>query len=172
MKILSFDNDVNNKIKRDPAQDNLFDLFQKNIVNNRNISLEIYIVPREFEMRLDRISDYIYGSSNYMEELMVLNDIICPYSVKEGQYIYFCQIDSLQKLYATDDLQNLKEVARQNLITSSQPDREKQYQYLGVQSVSNGNNNDQNLPPTVKPGNLKQIKVSEDNRVEIINSFQ
>ena len=168
MKILSFDNNANNRIKRDPSQDNLFDLFQKNIVNTKNISLEIYIVPREFEMRLDRISYFIYGSSNYVEELMVLNDIISPYSVKEGQYIYFSQVDSLPKLYTIDDLQSQKEAARQNLINSSQPNREKQ----NPPYSTTNNSNDQNLPPTVKPSNLKQIKISKDNRVEIINSFQ
>jgi len=166
MKILSFDNDTNNRIKRDISQDNLFDLFQKNIVNITNVSLQIYIVPREFEMRLDRISDFIYGSPNYIEELMVLNDIINPYSVKEGQYIYFCQVDSLQKLYTVDELQNLKETARQNLINSGQPNRNKETpNYLAVGT-------DQNLPPTVKPSNLKQIKVNKDNLVQIINTFQ
>jgi len=162
MEILSFDNTANNKIKRDPNQDNLFDLFQKNVVNNsKNMTLQIYIVPREFEMRLDRISDYIYGSSSYIEELMVLNDIISPYSVKEGQYIYFCQVDNLQKLYTIDDLQNLKNVARQNLIKSNQN-----------QNNLNFGTSDQNLPPTVKPSNLQQVKVTKDNKIQIINSFQ
>jgi hypothetical protein len=161
MEILSFDNTANNRIKRDPNQDNLFNLFQKNIVNNsKNMTLEIYIVPREFEMRLDRVSDYIYGSSSYMEELMVLNDIISPYSVKEGQYIYFCQVDNLQKLYTIDDLQNLKSVARQNLIKSNQNN-------LNLYGTS-----DQNLPHTVKPSNLQQVKVTKDNKIQIINSFQ
>ena len=162
MEILSFDNTANNRIKRDPNQDNLFNLFQKNVVNNsKNMTLEIYIVPREFEMRLDRISDYIYGSSSYMEELMVLNNIICPYSVKEGQYIYFCQVDALQKLYMIDDLQNLKETARQNLIKSNQNQNNLTF---GI--------SDQNLSPTVKPSNLQQVKVTKDNKIQIINSFQ
>ncbi len=162
MEILSFDNGTNNRIKRDPNQDNLFDLFQKNVVNNsKNMTLQIYIVPREFEMRLDRISDYIYGSSSYMEELMVLNDIINPYSVKAEQYIYFCQVDDLQKLYTIDNLQNLKEVARQNLIKSNQN-----------QNNLNFGTSDQNLPPTVKPSNLQQVKVTKDNKIQIINSFQ
>lgn len=163
MEILSFDNTANNRIKRDPNQDNLFDLFQKNVVNNsKNMILEIYIVPREFEMRLDRVSDYIYGSSSYMEELMVLNDIINPYSIKEGQYIYFCQVNDLQKLYTIDNLQNLKETARQNLIKSN-----KNQNNINLYGTS-----DQNLPPTVKPSNLQQVKVTKDNKIQIINSFQ
>ena len=65
MKIFSFDTD--NQLKRDPMQDNLFNLFQKNIMNITGIPLNIYIVPREYEMRLDRISEHIYGTTDYVE---------------------------------------------------------------------------------------------------------
>ena len=157
MKILSFDNSDNNRIKRDPSQGNLFDLFQKNIVNTKNISLEIYIVPREFEMRLDRISYYIYGSSNYVEELMVLNDIINPYSIQEGQYIYFCDVDNLNLLYTTDDMMT-NDVLRQQIINSS--------------SQQNTNNPNNNLPITIKPSNLQQLKVDSNNGVTIMNSYE
>ena len=125
--------------------------------------LNYYIVPKEFEMRMDRISNFIYGSPNYVEELMVLNDIINPYSVQEGQYIYYCDQINLQYLYTTDELINTtnNNATRQDLISSSQPNR-------GKQNLSN----DQNLPPTIKPSNLNQITVGNDNSVQIINSFE
>ena len=157
MKIYSFDSDSTNRIKRDSKQANLFNLFEKNIRYINGIPLNIYIVPREYEMRLDRISDHIYGSTDFVEELMVLNDIISPYSVKEGQYIYFCQYDNLSKLYTTDEMANDTEENRQKLIQSSQ---------------SNKNLTNKNLPLTIKPSNLEQIKVSSDNRVQIINTFE
>ena len=161
MKIISFDGDVTNKIRRDSNQDNLFDLFQKNVVKNRKIPTTPYIIPREFEMRLDKVSNYIYGSSEYVEELMVLNDIINPYSIKEGQIIYYCKENILPNLYTEDNLSEKKEIQRQKIINSAQPNRNKKKL-----------DKDQNLPPNVKPSNLKQIKVSKDNRVQIINSFQ
>ena len=162
MNILSFDDSTSNLIKRDPNQGNLFNLFQKNIMTI-NMPLNYYIVPKEFEMRMDRISNFIYGSPNYVEELMVLNDIINPYSVQEGQYIYYCDQINLQYLYTTDELINTtnNNATRQDLISSSQPNR-------GKQNLSN----DQNLPPTIKPSNLNQITVGNDNSVQIINSFE
>ena len=42
-------------------------------------------------------------TDNYVEELMVLNDIINPYSIKEGQHIYFCNVNLLANLYTKDD---------------------------------------------------------------------
>ena len=119
MQIFSFD--TNNAIKRDPEQGDLFNLFQKNIINTSNMggTLKYYIIPREYEMRLDRISEHLYGTTSYVEELMVINNIINPYSVKEGQYIYFYNIDTLQNMYTKDDLTNENEIKRQELISSS-----------------------------------------------------
>mgnify|MGYP005850636023 CR=1 FL=1 len=159
MEITSFDsNDNNNKIKRDTKPDNLFDLFQKNIIYVNSIPLNLYIVPREFEMRLDRISYYIYGSTEYVEELMVINDIISPYSVKQGQYIFFCNINDIGRLYTSDKLMTELQNKKKELINSTKP------------SKNMRSNN--NLPPTIKSNNLKQIKVTKDNKVKIINKFE
>jgi hypothetical protein len=111
-------------------------------------------------MRLDKISNHIYGTPDYVEELMVLNDIINPYSVKEGQFIYFCSVDDLSKLQTTDEMLTSKETQRQNIINSSQPNRDKN-KIVG----------DTNLPPNIKPANLEQINV-KNNTVQILNSFQ
>lgn len=161
MKILSFD-DKYNKIKRSEKQDGLFDIFQKNIVNDNSSSLKIYIVPREYEMRLDRISEHIYGSPDYVEELMVLNDIINPYSVKEGQYIYFCQLNNIQKMYTKDEISNSTNKNRESIIASSQPNRDKM----------NTLSDNANLPVTVKPNGLEQVKLTKDNKIKIINTFE
>ena len=161
MKILSFDDNGNNLIKRDSNQNNLFDIFQKNIVNTLYIQKRIYIVPNEYEMRLDAISNHIYGSSDYVEELMILNDLINPYSVKEGQYIYYCQYSDLSKLYITDDIPTQQDKARQALINSIQTNRNKK-------NLSN----DENLPLTIKPTSINQISVTNDNKIKIINTFE
>jgi len=158
MKITSFDSNINNRISRDYKQDNLFDLFQKNIIYVNNIALGLYIVPREFEMRLDRISLYIYGTSDYVEELMVLNDIISPYSVKQNQYIFYCSKENLSQLYVTDKMRSELNKSKQQLIDSSNTNKRKQTSGF--------------LPPTVKPDNLDQITVTKDNKVKIINKFE
>lgn len=156
MKVTSFDNNTN-KIIRDPKQDNLFDLFQKNLVYNKNTLFKLYIVPREFEMRLDRISNFLYNSTDYVEELMILNDIISPYSVKEGQYIFYCDIDNLKTLYVTDSMRADINDSKQKLINSQQ---------------KNKNEVDKNLSQTIKPSNLEQIRISKDNRIQILNTFE
>jgi hypothetical protein len=159
MKITSFDGKPNVRIKRDPKQGDLFNLFQKNLKLNDNIILiNSYVVPREFEMRLDKISNFLYGSPDYVEELMIMNNLTNPYSVIEGQYIYYCNYESLELFYTTDS--DLLTTERTNLIASSQTNNK------------NKSTNDKNLPVTVKPSNLNQITITKDNKVKIINSFE
>lgn len=153
MKIYSFDK---YKLDREPVTQ-LFDLFRKNIVNTYGIKLSYYIVPREYEMRLDRISEFLYGSSEYVEELMVLNNIMNPYSVKQGQYIYHCDLSDLAKLYTKDNLAD-NEKTKKSIESTKNKKTSSRY--------------NENLPLTVKPGNLEQIKVSDDFTIQIINSFE
>jgi hypothetical protein len=160
MKILSFDTTLYSKLEREEIT-GLFNLFKKNIVNTYDItSLKYYIVPREYEMRLDRISEFLYGSPNYVEELMVLNNILNPYSIKQGQYIYFCDLNEISKLYTKDELSDEKEKNRNKLLSSNRKDKK----------ISENDN--KNLPLTIKPSNLEQIKVSDDFTVQIINKFE
>lgn len=160
MKILSFDTTLYSKLEREEIT-GLFNLFKKNIVNTYDItSLKYYIVPREYEMRLDRISEFLYGSPNYVEELMVLNNILNPYSIKQGQYIYFCDLNEISKLYTKDELSDEKEKNRNKLLSSNRKDKK----------ISENDN--KNLPLTIKPSNLEQIKVGDDFTVQIINKFE
>lgn len=158
MKITSFDGKPNMKIKRDSKQGDLFNLFQKNLKLDNNIILNYYIIPREFEMRLDKVSNFLYGSPDYVEELMIMNNLINPYSILEGQYLYYCNFDRLSQFYTTDP--DITSSTRDKLISSSQTNNK-------VKPT-----NDKNLPLTVKPSNLNQITITKDNKVKIINSFE
>jgi len=144
-------------LKRDEKQDKLYNIFQTTVVNNNNIELFEYVVKREDEMRIDKVSTNIYNSNQYTEELMVLNNIIDPWSIKEGDIIYFCTLDDIQKLYSDDDdyyvdIEKLLDKS-QNKSTKIDPSRKI-------------------LNPVIKPKNLKQINVNKNNhKIQIINSF-
>ena len=65
MKSFTFD-----IIKREITQDFLYNLFQKSIVDQQATRMEDIVQDGE-ECRLDLISKRIYGSSNYVEQLMI-----------------------------------------------------------------------------------------------------
>ena len=117
-----------------------------------------YTVKREEEMRIDKISSKIYQSDQYTEELMTLNNIIDPWSIKEGDTIMFCKLSDITILYSEDD-DYYKDIEK--LVDSSQGKNTKL-------DPSRRNN----LNPVVKPKNLKQISVDKNNHIiKIINSF-
>ena len=157
MKIKSFDGDKNEVIKRDVNQNNLYNVFEKNMALVNGLIYIPYVVPREFEMRLDRISNHVYGSPNYVEELMIINDLISPYSIKEGQTIYICPLDQLGYIKTNDKLVNYNKTQKDNLIKSSQ---------------TNSKNENKAVPVNIMPDNLRQININKDFKIQIINSFE
>ena len=58
-------------------------------------------------MRLDLVSIDIFGSDSYVEELMHMNNIIDPYSIKNGDIIYYPvkkdKIEVIQKPYKKEE---------------------------------------------------------------------
>ena len=152
MKIYSFD------ISPIKLKDKLFNIFQKNIEYNNTIQLYKYIVPKEYEMRLDLISKRIYGSPDYIEELMLINNIINPYSIRENQDIYYCSKDKIGSLYTTDNLLDTDEL-REKIIQAEQPSKNRK--------------KTEKIPTTLKPKNIKQVTIDTKNRkVKIMNSFK
>jgi len=84
MKIYSLEN-----IKRLKDNWNLYDIFYPMLKDNDQVPLLKYIVKENREMRLDLICMDIYGNTNFIDELMHINSIIDPYSVKKDDIIYY-----------------------------------------------------------------------------------
>lgn len=124
MRIYSLEN-----TKKDKKQNNLYDLIYPLLsYNNNPDDINEYIVKDDKEMRLDLICYEIYGTIIYMDELMHLNGIIDPYSVKSGDIIKWAPIDQLKRYresYKDDETlrKNLKQVDDNNRkLTTSSPD--------------------------------------------------
>lgn len=91
MKYYTLDN-----TKRDIKQNNLYDLIYPLLTYKRKPkTINTYVVKKNREMRLDLICYDIYGSSIYIDELMHMNGIIDPYSVKDGDIIKWAPLDEL-----------------------------------------------------------------------------
>lgn len=131
MKLYSLEN-----TKRDENQDNLYDLFYPmiNDVNN-DLEMSTYTVPVSREMRIDLICIDIFRTDKYIDELMFINNIIDPYSIKLGDKILYPtnknRIESLQRTYKEDEddvkeKANLKRTNPNSELTVSKPSNLKQ----------------------------------------------
>jgi len=138
---------------------NLYNLFQKTIKSSIDITITPFFVTDEYNGRLDLICKFLYGNTNHIEELMVINNIINPYSIKSGNIIYFVQnTEDFKLLYDSDPVDN---------------DQKDRILNMNKNKISKKDTNRIGSPPTIKPDHLKQMKIDYDNhKITILNKFK
>lgn len=82
------------KLKRDAAQSNLYNMFDQTFKYLINVELSSYIVNSYFEMRIDLICNDIYKNTDYCDFLLDLNNIDNPLNIMGNDKL----------LYVTQDL--------------------------------------------------------------------
>ena len=145
---------------RDIKQGNLIDIIDPLIKWDDTLNYFPYIISREEAMRMDMVCFNIYGNFNYIDELYQMNNILCPWSIKEGQTIYFLDEDDLQTLQLqakADDQAVVLKLVNPNKDTKKDPNRD----------AGTG------LPPTIKPAGLKDVSVDFNNKtIKIMDRFK
>lgn len=136
--------------------------------NGSKVTLDVFICERKHEMRMDKISNEIYDTTKYVGTLCQLNNIINPFSIKQGDILLFTtkeEADGLRKV-ANDikqtDMDDLFDRVKGDLINA----------YKKRRKDPNGRNffnrrpNNDFLPPTVLPDNSPQI-VLDNNKIKV-----
>ena len=82
MKIYDIDN-----LKKDDTGS--YDLSQLTFKHRNDVEMYSYVVQQGEEMRIDLISESIYGSVEYVDILMHINYIDNPLNIKEGVTIMY-----------------------------------------------------------------------------------
>lgn len=136
-----------------------YDLFEKTMVNKPDLAFDEFTVTDDFKGRLDLVCKFLHGDTNYLEELMTVNNIINPYSIKPSDTIkYLSNSSNYQLLYQTDPEPNDKK--DQILNMNKNKDTKRDGNRLGS-------------PPPIKPDNLLQIDVNHSKRkITVLNKFK
>jgi len=79
----------------------LYDMFYPMLKDNPQHMVYEYIIDEKHEMRIDLISKDIYGTTIYSDELLHINSIVDPLSMKKGDIIYYVNLDDL-RLYKSN----------------------------------------------------------------------
>jgi hypothetical protein len=140
--------------------DGFYDLFAKTVVANANIVDKVFVVTDEYAGRIDLVSKYLYGSDDFTEELMTLNNIMNPWSIKQGDLLLYSSNDTnYQLMYKTDP--------------DAQLDKKDTILMMNNNKVTKKDANRIGYPPTIKPDNLKQIDINYNKKkITIINKFK
>lgn len=75
----------------------LYDLFITTY-SGRTVQLRAFFLEKKHEMRMDLVSDDIYRSPEYVGTLCQLNSILNPFSVSNGDIIFYCTRDDAESL--------------------------------------------------------------------------
>jgi hypothetical protein len=140
-------------LKRDKTQNGLYNLFFQTYIDFKGENIYATYVKSEEVMRLDKISERIYGSTMYIEELMQLNNILNIWNISEDDIIFYCVVDSLGTLKALEqELDVVLELAsKPNKNTRIDPERITQ------------------VPPSIKPKALQTLTIDKEQRTIKIN---
>lgn len=154
MKISQLDN----TLKREDPSD-LYDITKVSFSYpiDRDFNIGFYVVSEYEEMRMDLVSNLIYGNTDYIDFLCSLNNIKNPLSIKRGDLIAYVDQEQVVKFKDTkmdkDDVRRV--ISNKRKRTKIDPNRTKFLEEKGY-----------SLPPTVTKSDYKPIK-HQDGRTHI-----
>ena len=136
-----------------------YDLFQKTTKNIGINDISLFYVTTEFEGRLDLICRFVHGNTDYLEEMMTINNMFNQYSVKAGTFVrYFTNANSYQMLYQSD---------------AEPTDKKDDILLMNRNKSTKKDKNRIGSPPSIKPDNLIQVDVNHSKKkITIINKFK
>jgi len=150
---------IENNIRKS-NQDNLIDLVTPIVNITDDLYYYPYIVSEVEEMRIDLICLNIYGNTGYIDEILTINNIINPWSIKAGSIIYYIdedQIPLIQSKPKADEQRILNNLVNPNKDTKKDPNRD----------------TGESLTPTIKPTGLKSVDIDYTNKtIKIIDKLK
>ena len=153
MKFYSFENSSFTEITDNGEI--LIDLFETTVIDNPQLKNYVYQVPLEYTGRVDLVTKELYDSINYTEELLVMNNIINPFSVETGDILYYTDNGNLSSLYHQDTTTDISN--KQNI--------------LNINKSKGSTKRLSLLPPSVNPG-INQMDIDYGKKtITLINKF-
>jgi hypothetical protein len=123
MRVFDLDN-----LTRDDNQDGLYNLIEQTFVL-RDLPYLTTVVTKEQEMRIDLISQYLYGDVDHTDLILNLNNIDLPINIKQGDTIFYIPVDLIdnyrikvdettnkRRLLLSPDKANVKDPNRKSFV--------------------------------------------------------
>jgi hypothetical protein len=156
MEIYSFKDNILSR--QEFSQGYTYDLFKPVLTDKNMLTIQkfSYIVPLEYEGRMDRISEELYGDNKYVDELLKINNIINPFSIKAGDTILYISIENLYSLY-NEETDNIKGIDVLNINNAKNTRKDE-------------NRKSDVVSPVVKDKRNKQVYWNKDNKTVTISN--
>lgn len=126
------------------------------------LNLKVFICERKHACRLDLVANDIYNNTKWVGSLCTINEIMNPFSIREGDILFFLPESDLQNLLRVpDSITQAVGSAKSDLIKAlkkKQPD--------GLRKNYLNNRGEDKLPPTVLTSTAPQIVIN-NNKIKI-----
>jgi len=141
----------------------LYNLFLTTFNGDVNIlNFQTFLCTRRHAGRLDLVSADLYNDTKWVGSLCMLNDMLNPFSVRDGDVLLYLPESDLQGLLnVPDNVSQVMSAVKSDLINALKvkaPD--------GSRANYSNNNSNTLLPPTVLPQTAPQVVVS-NNKIQI-----
>ena len=131
------------------------------VITRDDITLYPHIITVTEEMRPDLITWSIYGKKGYIDEIMTLNNIVDVFSIRQGDVVWFCDESDIPKLQVAQGSKTNSEIINSLVDPNSE------------RRIDFNRETGENLLPSIKPTNLKQVQVDSNNStITIINKLK
>jgi hypothetical protein len=129
--------------------------------NGDSVTLIPFICKRRHNMRMDIVSNDIYGTNKYVGTLCQLNNIINPFSISEGWILFYTPVNEANGLMRIPE--SIKQSNIDQLLGHVKNDLIKSFKNKKTDSNrANYKRSDDALPPTILPGDSPQIVIEND----------
>lgn len=149
----------NGNIQLDEDGNSITNIISPLVNTSDDLMVYPYIVSKPEEMRIDLILSGMYGEgSNYIDEIVTLNNIIDPMALIEGTILWYPDSTDLDKIRKAPITETDEEIIDRLV----DPNSERKIDYNRESGM--------NLTPTIMPINMKQIDVDTKNNIIKINN--
>lgn len=152
---------TNQNTVRDAKQNNLYDLINPLVIRRDDLEYYSHYVTAEEEMRPDLICYNLYGRFDYVDEFLTWNNILNPWSIKQGQLVYYLNEDDIASFQFKSSDYKKNDVA-ETLVNPNKDSKKDPNREQGT-----------GLTPTIKPSGIKEVEVDyTSKKIKIMNSFK
>lgn len=151
----------NAELQSDKDGNPLMNITEQIVLTNDALKKYPYFVSKSEEMRPDLVVQGMYGNTDYIDEIMTINNIVDSWSLTEGTLIWYCDENDLNNIRKSPQTETTKNIISKLV----DPNSERKIDYN--RETGDG------VSPSIKPTNLKQISVDPvNNTIKVINRLK
>lgn len=139
----------------------LMNITEQIVLTDDTLKKYPYYVSKAEEMRPDLVVQGMFGNTEYIDEIMTINNIVDSWSLTEGTLLWYCDVENLNNIRKSPKTETSIDIISKLV----DPNSERKIDY--------NRETGEGVFPSIKPTTLKQISVdTTNNTIKVINRLK